>query len=529
MTLGTREATLGALGNLSFELNPSHRITFQNFYTHSGNDQARIFEGFNSDIATNIRNQRLYWAEEELLSTGFSGEHFFRGMASSRIDWRATLARAQRDEPDLREVLYEENAGEFVLADESQSGLRMFNELDDDSLDIAANWSTFSVLGGRPLQLKFGAQYVDRQRDFQSRRFRFVPLGFDGIDPSAPPEQLYTAANIGPNFEIKEETRTTDFYDAEQRTTAGYGMFDLAMAGNVRLVAGARVERFDLEVNTFDLFDFSDDPEIIPATILETDLVPSVNLVVSPRPDHNLRVGFSQTVNRPEFRELAPFEFTDVVGGRAVVGNPDLTRALIQNYDVRYEIFPGADQVLAASAFVKRFNDPIERIIEPTAQLRTSFTNADSARNLGFELEARRSLSDNVIVGGNYTWVDSKVTLSAAAAQVQTSLERPLVGQSGHVFNVFAQTAAGPAVVRVLYNYFDERISDVGAQGLPDIIEEGRGTLDLVLSARVRRLNIRFSAENLTDPSYEFTQGGQVQRTFKLGRTFAVNFGFSAF
>ena len=529
MTFGTKEATIGAIGNLSLELNPSNRFTFQNFYTHSGSDEARVFQGFNSDIATNIRNQRLFWVEEELVSTGLTGEHFIRGLANSRLDWRATVSRAQRDEPDLREVLYEENAGEFVLADESQSGLRMFNALDDDSIDVAANWSAFSAIGGRPTQFKFGAQYVNRKRDFASRRFRFVPVNLSGLDTSLPPEQLYTAANIGPRFEIKEETRTTDFYDAEQDTTAAYAMGDFALSSRVRLVAGARVERFDMVVNTFDLFDFSDDPEVIPARIEETDVFPSANLVVSPRADHNLRIGFSQTVNRPEFRELAPFEFTDIVGGRAVVGNPDLKRALIRNYDVRYEIFPRADEVFAASFFVKDFSDPIERIIEPTAQLRTSFTNAKSARNVGVELEARRALTENLLVGGNYTWVDSTITLEPAAAQVQTSLERPLVGQSGNIFNVFAQAAAGPAVIRVLYNYFDERISDVGAQGLPDILEEGRGTLDLVLSARVRRLNIRFSAENLTDPDYEFTQGGQTQRLYRLGRTFAVNFGFSAF
>ena len=38
----------------------------------------------------------------------------------------------------------------------------------------------------------------------------------------------------------------------------------------------------------------------------------------------NLRGAFSQTLSRPNFRELAPFDFTDVTGGNTVVGNPDL-------------------------------------------------------------------------------------------------------------------------------------------------------------------------------------------------------------
>jgi TonB-dependent receptor len=257
---------------------------------------------------------------------------------------------------------------------------------------------------------------------------------------------------------------------------------------------------------------------------------PGINFVYSVKPDQNFRVSFSQTVNRPEFREVAPFEFSDVVGGRAVVGNPELRRALIQNVDVRYEVFPRAAEVLAASFFYKRFENPIERIVEPTAQLRTSFTNADSAKNFGFEFEARKAFGDNLLIGANYTWVDSSITLTPTAAQVQTSLERPLAGQSKNLLNVIAEASVGPASLRMLYNFFGDRISDVGSVGLPDIIEEGRGTLDLVLSARVaRKLNVRFGVDNLTDADYEFSQGGQLQRLFTFGRTFTLNLGFSAF
>ncbi len=529
--VATRRANVGTVGNLSYRFSPTHRLTWENFYTHSGKDEARTFEGFNSDINTDIRNQRLFWVEEDLVSSGVTGEHFFRGIANSRIDWRFTYSDASREEPDLREVLYERNAGEFVLADESQSGLRMFNALNDDTKDFTANWGLFGSLNNMAMHVKFGAQYVERTRDFDSRRFRFVPINTSGIDLTATPEALYTASNINNGvFEIKEETRVTDSYAAEQTTASFYGMVDLAFSPRARMIAGARVENFDQQVDTFDLFDFDDPPGVVRARIEETDIFPGVNFVFSPRIDQNIRVSFSQTVNRPEFRELAEFEFTDIVGGRGVVGNPDLTRTLIQNYDVRWELFPGAEEVIAASFFYKNFNDPIERVIQATAQLRTSFDNADSARNAGFELEAQKRFSDRFLVGANYTFVDSKVTLSPAAAQVQTSLERPLAGQSKNLFNLMFEARAGQSAVRVLYNFLDDRISDVGAFEQPDVIEEARGTLDLVLSTRVMdRLNLRFSVDNLTDADYEFTQGGQLQRLFNLGRTFAFTVGYQVF
>jgi outer membrane receptor protein involved in Fe transport len=524
-------ANIGSVANVAYQFTPGHRLTFENFLSHAGRNETRTFEGFNSDIATDIRNQRLYWTEERLVSSGLAGEHFFSQLANSRLDWRATFAEATRDEPDLREVLYERNGDQFVLADESQSGLRMFNDLADTSYDIAGNWSVLGTVNSQSIQTKFGGQYVERSRDFTSRRFRMVPLGGGArLDLTQNPELLYTAANIGAAFEIKEETRATDAYAAEQKVGSFYGMVDLALSTQTRLIGGLRVETYDQRVDTFDPFDFEGDPELISSRIEETDVFPAVNFVYSFGSNQNLRLGFSQTVNRPEFREVAPFEFTDVVGGRAIVGNPNLARALIQNYDIRYEVFPAAEEVLAVSFFYKNFDQPIERIVEPTAQLRTSFTNAAGARNAGVELEARKGLGEFVLVGGNYTYVDSKITLTPAAAQVQTSVERALAGQSPNIFNAFGEVRNDRISARVLYNFSDERISDVGSLGLPDIYQSAHGTLDMMISVRAsERLNVRLSMDNLTDQAYESTQGDQLQRSYKLGRTFTFGLGFSAF
>ncbi len=530
--IGTKTASTGLVGNIAYQFSPNQRITLENFYTHNADNEARTFQGFNSDIDTDIRNTRVFWVEEDLLSNALSGEHFFQGAGNSTVDWRITYGQANRDEPDLREALYEFNdtAGEFVLADESQSGFRMFNDLEDTTLDVGLNWSVFGTQwSDLPVQFKVGVSYVDRERDFSSRRFRYVPTDPGSLNLALSPEQLFTAANIGSAFELREETRTTDAYSATQQVTAFYAMTDLSLTPRTRLIAGARVEQFDQTVNTFDLFDFDDPPTVIPANIENTDVFPAVNLVHAVTPNTNLRVSYSQTVNRPEFRELAPFEFTDVVGGRATVGNPDLERALIQNVDVRVEAFPSGEEVLAASFFYKRFDKPIERIVEPTAQLRTSFTNADSAQNVGIELEARRRVHENVLVGANYTFVDSSITLAAAARQVQTSLERPLVGQSKNLFNAMAEFRNDMASVRLLYSVFGERISDVGSLGVPDILEDARGMLDLVVSAMWRGMNIRISADNLTDEEYAFTQGSLTQRSFTLGRTISFSVGLTAF
>jgi len=530
--LTTRLNTLGAVANLGYRLSGTDQITLSNFWTRSSRDETRVFEGFNSDIRTDIRNARLFWVEEGMLSSKLGGEHFMQGI-HSRLDWSATYSKATRDEPDLREVLYEfdDGVGDYLLADESQSGLRMFNGLDDRVWQFGADYSLFfNQWSGLPAVMKLGPMALLRDRDFQSRRFRFTPRDTRGLDLTQSPEELFASDNIGPYYELIEETRNTDTYTANQDIYAGYLMFDLPLSSRLRFVGGARVEQSTQEVVSYDLFDV-DRTDAVTSTLDNTDVLPGLNLTWSLRPDMNLRLAYSHTVNRPEFRELAEFEFTDVVGGRAVIGNPNLKRALIRNADVRWEWFPSAREVVAVSLFLKDFDNPIERVVQPTAQLRTSFDNALGATNHGIELELRRAVTRNLFASVNYSYVDSEIELAQAAGQVQTSLVRPLSGQSKHLVNAFLELRLPSTGFsgRLLYNFFDDRITDVGSLGLPDIIEEGRHSLDLVLQKNLGSFDLKLSADNLLDSDYVFTQGGLNQRVFTRGRTFAISFDYSAF
>jgi hypothetical protein len=540
MQYGTQKAQIGVVANFAYQFTGNHRISQENFYSHSGRDEGRVFEGPNTENNFYYRNYRLQYIEEGLMSNGVSGEHFFQQASNSRIDWRLAIARANRDEPDLRETLYQstfrpgtlESAGNYVLSDESQSGFRLFNNLDDATLDAAVNWSVFSTAGSRPTQYKFGVNYVERTRDFQSRRFRYIPIVANkdttvGVDLSRTPEELYTPENIGTVFRFNEETRPVDAYDGDQTTAATYGMIDVALSSRSRLVAGARIERFEQVVNTFDPFGLFE--RTVSSGIKNTDIFPAINFVQALTTSANLRLSYSSTVNRPEFRELAAFEFTDVVGSRAVRGNPDLDRAIIHNIDARWEMFPGGRGIFAASLFYKNFDQPIERVVIAGAQPIVTYQNADKARNFGLELEAGHQLFAGMFVNANYTFVDSRISLRPEQRTVQTSLARPLAGQSKNLFNVMAEYTKRGFSTRVLYNFFGDRISDVGSNQAPDIIEQGRGSLDLTVGQRVGRFNVRFTVDNVSDSKFLFTQGGEDQRVFKLGRTVGMSVGLNVF
>jgi hypothetical protein len=542
MLTGVQKAQLGIVANFSYQFSTNQRINFENFYTHSGRDEGRFFEGQNTDNARDYRNSRVQFIEEGLMANALGGEHFFQSLSNSRLDWRANFARATREEPDLRETLYERplNSADSVVytyADESQSGFRMFNDLTDDTADLTLNWATLSTTGGRPTQYKFGFAYADRSRDFLSRRFHYIPIttqkadtGNLLFDNTLPPEQIFVESNIGTAFRLSEETRPTDAYRGDQSTTSAYGMLDVSLSGRMRLIAGGRVEGFDQTVITQDPFGLFE--REVQAENNNTDFFPAVNFVLGATANSNIRLSYSTTVNRPEFRELAEFEFTDVVGNRAVKGNADLQRALIQNIDGRWEMFGGGRSVVAASLFYKYFDKPIERVVIASANPIATFQNADNARNFGVELEVAREIGQHFFVNANYTFVDSKITLAPEQLGVQTSAERPLAGQSENIFNVGGEFYAGGFSTRVLYNFFGDRISDVGANEAPDIVEQGRGALDVVLAQRFRGLTIRATLENLTDSEYEYTQSLQIdriQRLYKLGRSYTVSFSYNVF
>jgi TonB-dependent receptor len=265
-----------------------------------------------------------------------------------------------------------------------------------------------------------------------------------------------------------------------------------------------------------------------------------VNAIYALTPRQNLRFSYSRTLSRPDFRELSPFDFTDTLGGFIVAGNPDLVRAVINNYDARWEWFPGGQQLVAASFFAKKFTDPIEQIVVPSNDLRQSFSNAKGATNYGVELEFRRSLASlwsklrEVGVSSNFTFVDSNIDLDPGDAAILTSQSRPLLGQSRYIANAILEwhPVRLRSDVRFYANYVSRRISNVGTFRLPDIYQEANTFLDFSYQYHFDEKGkwaVRFEAENLGDNHYHWTQGGLLQREYRLGRTVQVGLSYSVF
>ena len=535
------EVDWGSVLNASLRFSPEHLLSIKTLFTHTAEDETRTWEGFNADRNTDMQSTRLRYVERQLFSGQLAGIHDFNfgepvleGPEQSDVsmEWRLTYSRASRDEPDTRENIYEDRGdGTYTFRDVTHSGSRFFFDLEDDEYNARADWKI--PLGAEGL-FKFGGLLRDRSRTFDVRRFRFLPA--DQVDAtvnlSAPPEILFQTQNIAPRvFELRESTRSTDNYLAGHNIYASYLMLDLPVTTKWQVMTGVRLESSDQTVTTYDPFAAS--RKEIQATLETLDWLPGLNVTYRLTERMNLRFAASRTITRPDFRELAPFEFTDFVGGRTILGNPELERTQIDNFDFRWETFPQIGGILAVSAFYKRFQKPIEQIVQPQAEVRITYENAEGANNYGLELEARQNLGiltealRKFSINTNAALISSQVVLPEDVG-IQTSSERPLQGQCPYIINAsigFEDPDWGISSA-IAYNIFGRRLSEVGNHGVPDVYEQPRGQLDVSFSRTVANyFKFSVSAKNLLDPYVHYKIGDATYIEYKLGRSFS--FGIS--
>ena len=538
----SHEVNWGSVLNASMRFSPTQKVSLQTLFSHIGDDETRIWEGFNDDRNTDMRSGRLRYVERQLFSSQLGGQHDFdlgevdlesHDKPDISMDWRLTYARAARGEPDNREMIYEDRGdGTFVFRDVTHSGSRFFFDLVDDQYSSRVDWKVpFRAEG----LFKFGALWRHRNRTFDARRFRFLPS--DNIDQfvdlSDPAEQLFKLENIAPRrFELTESTRANDNYLASDRVVANYVMVDLPLSSKWRLATGLRLEVSDQNVTTFNPF-FANAPPIL-ADLETLDLLPSVNLTYRLTERMNVRFAGSRTITRPDLRELAPFEFTDFVGGRTEFGNPDLERTQIQNYDFRWEVFPELGGVIAISVFYKSFHKPIEQIVEPQAEVRITYDNALGANNYGLEMELRQKLGvlhsglRDFSINTNVAFISSRVELPDVG--IQTSSERALQGQSPYIVNATLGYNSSDLGISstIAYHIFGRRIAEAGNHGIPDVFEQPRSQLDATISrviADYYRLSL--SAKNLLDPDVIFKQGDKTYVRYRPGRSFSFGVSYS--
>ncbi len=327
-------------------------------------------------------------------------------------------------------------------------------------------------------------------------------------------------------------------YDGDQTIHAAYAMGELPLARNVRLIGGARWESTEITiVPTNEAFGrvsvayrnengtYVVDPNVpqeeAVAEVSDRSWLPSVGVVWEVVPRMNLRGSWSRTLARPTYRELAPVATEEFLAGDSFLGNPNLRLSGVENWDLRWEWFQEEGDLLAASVFKKDITDPIELISFVAAgAVYVQPVNYEKGRGKGIELEARASLGrfarwlEGIVVGGNYSRIDSEVEIPAAERQNLAvfglgSDVRRLQGQPADVLNLNITydnertgTSAG-----IFFNRTGDTLltgASVGETGgIPDVFDSAYGTLDLSVSQKLDGATVTLRGKNLLSPDRE--------------------------
>lgn len=498
------QTSLGGLANLFLRWG-RQRVGFTNLYNRTTDSQITFMSG--KDQKT-FEWHTMSWHERYQFVDKLDGSHHLPGPGGGfELDWQVSYGESHATEPDRRYLAYnldfepramDENMRTWTWLDETRRGR---------GVDLAWSPTNDDLAREHNLQLKAGYKRDHRSRTFDSESWytlRSQSSRFDGSLAFLPPDSIFRPENYneisdprrGTKWEFVQDTVLSGTYVGTHDIDAWYAMIDLPFSAGqeeLRLTGGARVEDSDQIVYSVQNKLFPDLEDT--SRIDKRDVLPSAALTWLYDEDTNLRVGYYESVNRPEFRELAPVLRRDYRTFENMKGNPDLKRARIRNYDLRLEHFPGPGQVLAASAFYKRMSDAIEDTLltaeaeRPTA----TFTSTPLARNWGFELEVARKLdrfafTRHVTLSANYTRVWSEVVFdNPRTLEVVEQDKRQLQGQAPWSVNVSLQweNPRTHTNVGLLANRVGRRLDKLAENMFEYVYLESRTRLDLVATQQL--------------------------------------------
>lgn len=571
---GTYEATATALLNFGWEINEDNRIFWKNFYANIGTDEASFTRSV-ADGSGALSQDRpveerylLEFNRRSLMTSQLGGGHYLGYGLIDSTSWAAGYSRTRGETPDSRKYLYareSDSSPSFENANNDVWGTRIYEDVGetalagrlDGLLSIPPEWSardTFLTEGRWFSRLRLPEARAGVSGNIRNRAFDVTRYSYDKdrliytnveLEQIREPKALKAKIEQGvPGFDFWTSPKDYDEYGAKEGTYAGY----LTARSGLSLYrlpldfdAGLRMEGYSLSfIAPFTGVDLGEDKRAIDSAARriekdEIDWLPSVGLTAHPYANGKIHIHFATTLTRPEFREIAPFRFTEYLTSRDVYGNPGLRKTTVRHYDVRWEWFLPGNQLLSVSLFDKLFTDPIEVVAD--VDKRQSYQNARSAYVRGVEFEGSLdveyalgaaglpvSLLKGFTLYGNLALMRSKVALDTAkgtgsdiGAGDLTSRSRAMVGQSPYLLN-FKLTHEREwrrigALNALLFNVAGSRIKEAGVAGAPDIYERPFPGLDyLGRLSFFKTVEVSWTVKNLLESrkrftGYEYNQG----------------------
>ncbi|MBK9507961.1 MAG: carboxypeptidase-like regulatory domain-containing protein [Cytophagaceae bacterium] len=504
---------LGAMSNWALILNPKNKIEFRNLFNQLASKETVTRNGNLYENNLEIFNQSFRYEQKSIISSQLNGTHELSEI--SKLKWIGGFGYTVRNEPDFRRFTssrvmgsnddYKMDLQQFESPTLTQAA-RFYSSMDEFVITGTVNYDRI-IKKNQDEQLnkvlKVGVYSEYKDRLFAARWFGIVnPNRITSELLSLSPEKFFNSENLSPTRVFYSEgTNNDDKYTAQNLLTAGYINFALPISEKFNLNLGLR-EEFNQQ--TLQSRERGGGAKIdVNNPIFST--LPSLNTFYKFNAKNILRFGFGSTVNRPEFRELAPFTYYDFAFDVSRRGNKNLKTASVQNLDLRYDFYPSETELITFGVFYKDFKNPIEAsIFYNGSALAFTVSNAKSAYSTGVEMEIRKEINKNLMAVLNGSLIQSSVTVSGVSDQ-----SRYLQGQSPYLVNagLFYTLPKYGLQANALYNTVGKRIYVIGDNVLSsNVFEMPRHTIDLNLTKTLGKVEFKAGVQDLLNQTFRLIQ-----------------------
>ncbi|MCC5928301.1 MAG: carboxypeptidase-like regulatory domain-containing protein [Cyclobacteriaceae bacterium] len=556
-----QEISLGIMHNWALRINDRHTIEIKNLYNRLTTFD--FIDRFGEQVAQSFTQERFTFFNEYrgIYSGQLTGNHLLPN-ENTHAEWVIGYGTSFNELPDYRRYrtnVYdiETRSSELFIPRGQTPDFfgKFYSEMNETILSGGLNIDhTFNHKSEntkfKPV-IKGGFYLESRQRSFSARNLGFRRANnaeFNIALLALPVEELFRTENINSTdgIRIGENFSVGNFFEADNELRAYYLSLNLPI-WKFNLFGGVRIEDNVQRLQSPDRFQPGTSlPPITPVIIDQTDILPSVTLAYNINTKMLVKAVYGKTLNRPEFREIAPFGFYDFLFDATITGYSFLQNANIQNYDLRWEYYPSSVENISIAFFYKDFRNPIESLYGNFGSEQSTFffRNTESAFVRGIEIDIRKSFSglirskffNNLSALANVSVIDSHVTLGDELSELLRAGNRPLQGQSDFIVNsgLFYDDPKRGLQINLLYNVIGKRILFVGAGEIPDTYEMPRNVIDISAKKMIsQKLTLKAGIKDLLNQEFLLLQDGnedgifdrkndQIFRRFQPGTSYSI-------
>ncbi len=564
--------------NLGVEFRRDHRIDVSSLILHDTKDEIRDKLGNNGNNTIRdgirLRDSEVNYEEREMIANQIRGTHNFAKLWNLGADWFYSNARSNRYAPGnitTRYIIADGSNGQpedgiFDIVNESSlrnaktASRYTFQDLDDKVENYGVNFSLPVNFSQVELEIKAGANFIEKSRDAMARRVDLNTLAFDDFDFTGNEMNVILTDDVMLNqplraneLVINDTSVDGDDYYSGQLVDAYFVDLDFFIDQQWRLNLGVRYEDFRQVVAPLSpstgQFDLPAEPTLEDLEALafkEDDMFGALALTYLMDDEMQFRFSYAQTTIRPDIREVAPATYIDPLTGFPIGGTPSVKSTAIDNFDLRWEWYLSTGENLSVGIFYKDMELPIEAVQSPAQDgpPLIRIANAEDGYVYGLELEFLKDFNflgdfaglsgEDFFLSGNFTLSESEITIDTQKVVEQTGVSttitnptRSMTGHSPWVINLNLGWDApnGNHSATLAYNVFDERIIIPGIDGQGDSYEQPFHSLDIVYSYYpTYSSTLKFKVQNILDESKEIEFEDTLLRSETKGMAFEVAF-----